>query len=717
MKNYISYIILVLLLSITTIKAQVGLEDIPITFLNTGQMNVAPNGATGVSLFVPASMRHLLVAGRTVEIIHNGITELGGNFFQDSNTTIFQVGADTKTTSGGIFRFVSSRGQNRTISTQSTDITLFDRGTRYIAFPHIQISTNDSIILPGKMGVDATTLQRVNLGTGHFVLRSDVVSSMVFGGSQNAYDASLRITRPGSSSQLVSPGCVVVERNMSLYRPEKEERTQLFGFATPFYNTQLSGYFAGNWVRRPQNRGDYGHTTYVYGNKDNAPADNIIDGDQYIYLAAETLTPSQAYLIKPRPFGFDYGILQQQYGLWYTGEQNPSLYDKGKYYFDGKVYTVGPYAEQLFAEDELYTNVLENVSLENTVNILIGNSYTCPISTYLLAERMLESELVFSPYIYVFMPGSATYQPLSISYNPHGDPPIVVEAVSEIPAMSIFMLRLAKQQQQNGRITLGKDILRHADVAHNNPATAPSVNGEARNASAQRNNIVTENQVTFKVSPIENDNIYDLTAIGLRSAASYASDDYDMAKAYVNDNDLFQMYTLSTSKSKLSANAVPLNADTVILAFKPSKIDGDYKISAKYIETLQTDGLWLYDMKLHKLVDLKNTETYSFASKSYDNPERFIVYFKKPTITDIDVPDNNLELFYNENKLKVKLLIPEDMGSRIDMFDVQGRLIKTATVNNYPEMTIPVNKLIEGVYFVKLLGQRNANAKFLKNNK
>ena len=683
-------------------------QSTTVTFLNTGQMNVAPNGASGVSLFVPDAMRQYTVAGRTVQIVHNGITELGGNFYQESLTTVFQVGSDTKTTSTGKFRFVTDRGANRTINTQTENINTFDRGTRYVAFPNIEISTNDSIVLPGKIGVDAITLKRVNGKTGHFILRSDVVTDAK---GTNAYDASLRITGAGASESVVDLGSVVVERNMTVYRPN-DGSTQMFGFATPFKNTQLSGYYAGNWVRRPLNTGTYGHTTYVYGNKDNAPADGVIDGDQYVYLAAETLTPAQAYLIKPRAKGFNYSTLQAEFGLWYTGEPNASLYDKGKYYFNGKVYTVTPYLEQLYADDVLYTNTV-NATPSTTVNLLVGNSYTCPIPTNLLGQTMEASGLKFSPYIYVFPAGSTTYQSLSISGTGGA---IVVADVTEIPAMSVFMVRLAKNNLQNGTISLGKALQRHADVAHNKPQTAPSSTGEVRQAAPQTNTVV-ENQVTFKVSPVSNENIYDLAAIGLRPAATYESDNYDMAKAYVNDDDLFQMYTLSSTKSMLSANGVPLNADSVLLAFKPSKVDGDYKLSTKYIETLETEGIWLYDLKEHKLVDLKNTDNYSFSSKSYDKPERFLVYFKKPAITEITIPENNLDLYYNENKLYVKLLTPEDMGSQIHMFDAQGRLIQTATVNNYPEMSIPVNKLIQGVYLVNLTGQRNANAKFLKNNK
>ena len=360
-----------------------------VTFVNTGQMYVAPQGvSSGVSLYVPDAMRQLTVSGRTVGIIQNGTTELGGNFYQDALTTVFEVDGNTNTTSTGKFRFVGEHpGVNRTITTQSKNINTFDRGSYYIAFPNIEISTNDSIAVPGKMGIDASSLHCINNKTGKMILRSDVVSS-------KSYDASLRVNKSGTSSALVDLGAVIVERDMTLYRPSNGS-TQLFGFATPYKNTQLSGYFAGNWVRRPLNDGTYGHTTLIYGNKDNSPADGIIDADQYVYLAAEKLVPAQAYLIKPRPNAYSYSDLQAESGLWYTGEQNPSLYDKGKYYFNGKVYTVTPYSEQLFADDLLFSSSIITPSLGSTVNWLIGNSYTCPLPINLLAQTIQNSSLIF----------------------------------------------------------------------------------------------------------------------------------------------------------------------------------------------------------------------------------------------------------------------------------------------------------------------------------
>ncbi|MEI8085996.1 MAG: T9SS type A sorting domain-containing protein [Paludibacter sp.] len=666
-----------------------------VTFLNTGQMNVAAaSPSTRVSLYVPDAMRQL---GSGVQVIQNGITELGGNFYQDATTNVFEVDATTKTTSTGKFRFVKDRGVNRTITTQSVALNTFDRGLSYIAFPNFEISTNDSIEIPGKMGIDATTLHRVNAKVGKMILRSDVIGT-------NVFDASLRITQAGTSASLVDLGAVIVERDMTLYRPQNGS-TQMFGFATPFKNTQLSGCFAGNWVRRPMNTGTYGHTTYVYGNKDTAPADGTIDDDQYVYIAAEKLVPAQAYLIKPRPKLYGYDNLKATSGLWYTGEPNPSLYDKGKYHFNGSVYTVTPYSEQLFADDVLYSNSISDANLGSTVNWLIGNSYTCPIPTSLLAKAMENSPLQFAPYIYVYPAGATTYQAYDISGS--GDA-IVVSSVKDIAAMSVFMVRVLKGASQIGSLSIGKDLLRHADVAHNNPLSMKGINN-VRNADG------ATNQIVFNVHPVDNENIFDVTAIGLRASASMGSDNYDMAKAFVNDDNIFQLYTLSSTQAKLSANGLPLTADSIVMAFQPSQYGGNYSLTTKYAETLSTEGVWVYDTKMQKMTDMKAMGSYSFTSDPTDAPNRFLINFKRPIGTGTNNINYKLDLYYNNKSVRIKQLTASDLGSKITLYDMQGKQLRTMKIDNYPEMNIDVKDLVQGVYLIQMKGDRTAISKFVVN--
>ena len=392
--------------------------------------------------------------------------------------------------------------------------------------------------------------------------------------------------------------------------------------------------------------------------------------------------------------------------MWYTGEPNPSLYDKGKYKFNGSVYTVTPYSEQLFADDVLYSNSISNSNLGSTVNWLIGNSYTCPIPTSLLAKAMENSPLQFAPYIYVYPAGATTYQAYDISGS--GDA-IVVSSVKDIAAMSVFMVRVLKGTSQIGSLSIGKDLQRHADVAHNNPLSVKGIN-------KTRNSDGATNQIVFNVHPVDNENIFDVAAIGFRETASTGSDIYDMAKAYVNDDNIFQLYTLSSTNTKLSANGLPLTTDSIVMAFHPSQYGGNYSLTTKYSETLSTEGVWLYDNKMQKLTDMKAFNSYSFTAEPTDAAERFLISFKRPITTGTNNINNKLEVYYNNKTVRIKQLSATDLGSKITVIDMQGKQLHTSKVDNYPEMNLDMKDLASGIYMIQLKGERSAIKKFVVNN-
>ena len=293
--------------------------------------------------------------------------------------------------------------------------------------------------------------------------------------------------------------------------------------------------------------------------------------------------------------------------------------------------------------------------------------------------------------------GSSTYQAIDIS-NPDA---IVVSGVTEIPAMSVFMVRVSRGTAQSGSLSIGKDLLRHAAVAHNNPNNVKAV-------------AATSNQVTFRVSPVGNDNIFDLAAIGLRATASFGSDTYDMVKAYVQDDNLFQLYTLSGT-TKLSANGLPLTADSIAMTFCPSKYGGNYNLTASYIETLTRDGLWLYDKKTQDIIDMKNINPYSFSSNPTDATDRFLVMFSNPVKSGLNDIRFKLYLYYNDKKVIIKQLTENNLGNKITLFDTQGKQLRSCMVNNYPEMKIDVSDFHKGVYIMHISGNQSGSAKFIVN--
>jgi hypothetical protein len=660
--------------------------------VNTGQMTVHTGGTNGVALYVPFGVK---VTGSASEMVVNGEMNIGGNFYQDGGNPAFKVNStSTLTTSTGKVRFVKTYATNRLITSNNL-ATNYDRGDSYVAFPHVAIATNDMLVLEAKMGMDAKTLKRDATFTGKLLLKSDRFAN-------NVYDASLRITGSDEptdvSADLVDLGAVIVEREMSYYRSVASGNEKVFGFATPFKDTQLSGYFAGNWVRRPVANPATGHTQFIFGNQ--RDGNNTILASQYIYHPEEKLVPSQAYLIRPRPAGFTYQDLKDDFnGLAITDASNIASYDETKFTFGGQVYSLDAYNEQLFAENNVFVSPAI-VSTTSTINWLIGNSYTAPISTQKLIDAMGASALKFSPYIWVLPAGATTYQ----SHKIEGNQIIVTEPLDEIPAMSIFMIRVLSGTAA-GQFTIPRDWQRHAAVTHSTPQRVKS--GMKAPAATYKN------QVVFRVTPEDNTQIYDVAAIGLRADALAASDSYDMTKVY-NDADVFQLFSYSSVNTMLSANGVPLETKSVRLAFKPVSTTGEFILTASQFESLQTEGLWLQDLKTTTIVDLTTNPVYTFESEPGDNVERFLVHFVSPSILDVDNDGvlRELLVYTQQDHLVIDNLLDTDMGSKITLLDASGRIVKTAVVDNHPRVVIPFREAT-GVYLMQLRGNRSAMVKYV----
>ena len=657
-----------------------------VNLVNTGEMHIALL-ANATTMYVKSDVKN--VSASAVKL--NGVWAIGGNFIQDSETNVFPTDKGY-TTSTGTMVFVGEQGMSRYIT--ATDFKSFDKRKQYVAFPHVKIETNDTIVLPAKMAIDARTVKIADGKKGFMLLKSELIvidkdekkDSLV-------YDASLRITTRGVSKDLVSAGAVVVEQFMGAYRGGR----QLMPFATPYQKTQLSGYFAGNWVRRLI-REENLHTVYTLGNKPSATVDSVIAREQYVIYAKEILQAGLPYLIKPRETGFDYSTLTSKNGLAVTGAE-ASLYDQEKFTFNGSVYTIEPYKEQLFAEDTLFSHKFASAP-SKTTNWVIGNSYSAPLSIQAIKEAMTKSSVNFLPYIYIYSAGSTSYQPVSLSEGAAiGD-----AAFLEVPSKGVFMLRVS--QNQGAGLTkdtfiIGKQHLTHGNLSHN------LKKAEIRSSFADRD-------VSFRITLAGNTNVYDLTAVGLRENAALNGDMYDIPKVYTTAKEGFQLYTTTLDNSKLSINGLPLETDSVLLHFKPQIEEVQYTLTVS--QKGNNYKLWLKDLKTNEITDLQQIPFYTFTGTGTDPENRFIIYFTEPkqdiTLVSSTDSDSNVYVKYSDNLLSICGLSNVDINSNLYVYDMLGRVIFPGIVLQYPQQDFNIN-LTKNTYIISIQGQRNFNFKII----
>lgn len=201
---------------------------------------------------------------------------------------------------------------------------------------------------------------------------------------------------------------------------------------------------------------------------------------------------------------------------------------------------------------------------------------------------------------------------------------------------------------------------------------------------------------------LSSEDYYDETTIILNEESDFSRDRRDGLKLYSYNSAVPQFYSISLDEINLAINSIPnANFETPISLGIRIPVADSYTIS---IQTntinFSSNILYLEDKvtnKIHKIID----EDYQFTSPEGDINNRFELHF---VITDIN--HNNEPKMQNiwayNNQLTI---ISETKQARLEIFDMQGRLISSKTIHingKYSEMLY----LSPGIYIVKL---RNSN--------
>lgn len=663
-----------------------------IVFLNKGKMNVAvPNNSAQTNLYIKGSM----MAADSCSILQNGTTEITGDVYHHATTHLFDTDSNGFGKGIGTFKFSgNNRGYLRYIMSVE-DNASFDKTNKYITFPNLEINTNDEIQLASRMGIDATKIIRSQNKSGALHLKSE---TMTANHKSYVYDTSLRILGNETSDNLAVPATVVMERDVSIYIDSVGSgvNTPLFGFATPFNETQIAGYFAGNWIRQVST-GINQHVSYPLA--DSTSTDGSIALNQFITDASQKFVPGNGYFIRLRDKSANYNNSISSGALPIVDGQDLNV-TKTRYVFDGNVYDYSSLSEQVFSNSQISRSI--SVSNNDTINWIIGNSYTAPISIPKLATAMTESGINFDGKIYLFPLGSTTFQPYNYQTTGLNSPDI--NAIQSIPATSVFMLKV-KPGNTNGTFSLTKDLLTHGTTPYN--LIPRSVSKLARTVG----NVY--DQVSFTVSLATNANIYDKTTMTVYDLSSWNYDEYDAQKEAF---DVFGLYSLSNDGIPLSMNIIPDEKSPIDLSFKVRTTTTAFHLEATNLNLVNGEGLWIKDKQNSILTQLEEGEYYEFTASPTDAPDRFTVYFHHPETSSIENGNllTDIKAYCRNGVLNISNLDDSDLGAKLAVYDMQGRRLQYDVIHQTPNQSIDVSALTPGVYIVKIEGARTFTSKFIR---
>ena len=673
------YLLLLLFLPLSfSVESQTHDPTI-VRFVNTGKMHVAAN-SNNASLFIPDGV----LTDKTSSIVQNGVTIIGGNFYQNATTPAFSVGTNSFTSGSGTVRFITNHsskqrriavwGGNASIPARYTTAnptlsSFFARGSAYVAFPNIEITTADTIHVPAVMGMDATNITRTS-STGTLYLESNPL-----GGAQ-IYEASLRVI-----GNTVTPGAVVIEKYVLPFRDKPDANTYLYPFATPYTN-QRAGYFAGNWVRAP--RADAaGHHAFPFANKKDA-TQNYIEESQYVRWADDPLFPGDPYLIRLQPDGYSYDL-----PFIITGGED---HDLDKFIFKGKPYNLPFVAEQKM------TGTLYNrtpAASGTKYQWLIGNSYTSAISIDLLIAAINSSSTTFSNLLYVYPHGATSYEVYNLTTD--------IGNIPDIPAMSVFMLIVTSANTNASQaFTITPNMQVHGK-GFANDGTGPFLSPAQFSTSST--------YLTFRLTPEDNPYIYDQTRIVLQEGTPLTLKDFVIEKPLNSTSDYFQLYS-GNEIQPLSKNVLPENISKTSLFVSPPKHTLSCRLTVSGLETLSANTLFLYDSKLDTWTDLLSAEDYVFESEPQDDSDRFTVYFKSPTDLDF-IETTSVSASYRDGYLFLNGLTSSALGSRLSIYNTSGLLLQETEIDSYPNYNTSVS-VPSGMYVAKIMGEQPTIVKFIK---
>jgi len=174
----------------------------------------------------------------------------------------------------------------------------------------------------------------------------------------------------------------------------------------------------------------------------------------------------------------------------------------------------------------------------------------------------------------------------------------------------------------------------------------------------------------------------DATFIRFRELADNNYNGFDDASKLRGFAGSPQLYTQSTDDKALSINTLATSQETVIvpLAYE-LEVAGEAVLSFEYLETFEpTVTIFLEDLLLDEMINLREESTYSFEHAVENDPLRFKIHFMGVTnVNEMASSNENFNIWTSDKQLYILANTAVDGDLQIDLFDLSGRLLQTVS--------------------------------------
>ena len=692
------------------------------------------------------------------------------------STVFTEVGTATgESTADAVFEFRGSAKQNITTD-GTTYATIPDKGTSYINFPTLVINNKDSVILDPALAVQTANLNlsvgtfslnavRIDdTNRGRYFANTSTGTTTTNNPDERSALAHLKVSGTTTYNDISATDpaersfvrVIVPFDKSGSYKKDNGRYGSIVGLGIPFQKLK-SDYFSWNFLLTPVGN--------AIGN-DGLPYNNYLGPNNSTTTDPKfELQPGVGYIIGNELRGTDYAD--------YAGDNTILAYNKnkdnfdarfkGEYIFDRAYFSeitnsnnfYGSYSKSNASTSDAYTGEVLNTTEDVQVKIYPGynylaNPYTSPLDISGLLQNsdtkladwkvkpgvsgtdreiwnrvwVMTGASKGSGKYNMFFPGSSNIigkvqvtvvtnvakSGTGSTYTDNNG-----EATTLIPPLQLFIIK----SEVETTITIPRSAQVMGDVSFIRSTDSNYDDFmfeviDKKTETSDRASIVLRSK-----SDIISDKEYtDVVKFNSNSD----SDNSEKSTSTLGQSVSSQIYTKSDDGNPLVVKYASYTPNvtsklSVPLYLKPSNIDQDVVIKGYRLGSLTNfESITLVDKLLGKEVLMDSYTEYPTTIKSTDADDRFVLIFARGTdgIEDqiTDPSSKSINSYYSNGVLAVNGFEESDFGSKLTVYDIQGRQIAHTTVNDFEVKVIA--DFAPGAFIVKVAGNNNSYvAKFL----
>jgi hypothetical protein len=679
-----------------------------------GDMQFANGADESLTPSMQIEKSRVQLTGNLLNDVSNGST--GGNLF------VLPAPGDE-----GVLEFCGTSPQAITTS-GTTNSGSPSKLHNYISFPDIDINNSRHVTLNARL---AAKVQDITLTKGWLILDSKLAQTNIDGGVE------VNPTQESVLAHLLVEGSIDYKENTWVSKPANERGFIQVNLKIPSESSQEAKSIVGLGIPFNEMRNDY----FMF-NTLLEPAAGYTDGTGFlanppIVDPKTVLTAGKGYVAGIDLRGTDpdeYGPLEEYEGIIDFDQRAKDGYQFNRHGFASDNTRN---KNQLFGNDPIvdaYTKEKLNIG-DIIVNLKPGynylaNPYTCPLNidkllgndvartTWGIQADVLSAKPQMRNQVWVLAPnsvaeptGDSRYSKYTYNYQvamQTGGTYIDNDNVPGVTALAPLQMFLIRTYSTATTITIPRSerVMGTTLFLRSSPQDEKRRDDfiiefrDQTTNTTDRASIVLrgEEELQSNRNYANVERLESSTLLGENGTRSATSTKADFTQSFAS-----QIYTKDAQGKALTVQFLQVETKEITLYHIPSSVAQPLHILCLRLDTKDRIArMWLVDHKYNTETEITPETVYETYSEPADVHTRFTLRFSTQTVGIDNVQNDTPAIYaYTANQsIYVQGFENEDFGSKVELYDVNGRLLASKTANS--EKVTLLENCTAGVYIVKV---------------